>query len=532
MSTFPSFAALAAAVAMLALTGPVSAEPSGKQVRLAAQAVGGNANAEEDQAKKKKKPPNAFQPVAPGKPAAKKQPPAKSQQAKPKVIAKPPVAKAPPAKTAPPAAAMKAVPPAAVVKSASPPPTLGIAPPPRPGQVQPAKKPAPAIGIAPPPLKQTKPVTPVVPPVTQIPATVAKPNLLRPVVKPAPRVEPAVVKQNFKAPPKASVRLDDVKKNRKETVVAGGKVRVIKEEDKRVIVKQGNRTFIRHDESERFRRIAPDARTLRRPDGSYQTVVARRDGVRVYDVADRNGRLLYRSRRYPDGRDVVLIDNRHYYREERYRGRDLALGVGIGLAVGAAIVALAPPVIEIPRERYIVEYDRASDEDIYEALTAPPVERLERIYSLEEVRYSPALRDRMRRVDLENVTFDFGSWEVGADQEQALAKIAGGINRALEANGDEIFMIEGHTDAVGSEDDNLSLSDRRAQAVAEILTTNFGVPPENLVTQGYGEEYLKVQTQEPERANRRIAVRRISPLMSKQFREGAGEQPDPPEQQH
>ena len=32
-------------------------------------------------------------------------------------------------------------------------------------------------------------------------------------------------------------------------------------------------------------------------------------------------------------------------------------------------------------------------------------------------------------------------------------------------------------------------------------------------TQGYGEQYLKVQTQEPSRENRRVAVRRVTPLI-------------------
>ena len=78
-----------------------------------------------------------------------------------------------------------------------------------------------------------------------------------------------------------------------------------------------------------------------------------------------------------------------------------------------------------------------------------------------------------------------------------------------------MFLIEGHTDAVGSDIDNLTLSDRRAEAVADILTETFDVPPENLITQGYGEQYLKVPTRRrPERLNRRVAVRRITPLMS------------------
>ncbi|MCK7475185.1 MAG: OmpA family protein [Rhodopseudomonas palustris] len=72
--------------------------------------------------------------------------------------------------------------------------------------------------------------------------------------------------------------------------------------------------------------------------------------------------------------------------------------------------------------------------------------------------------------------------------------IADGLNRAIERNPREVFLIEGHTDAVGSDVDNLSLSDRRAEAAATLLTQQFGVPAENLTSQGYGEQYLKIQT--------------------------------------
>ena len=78
-----------------------------------------------------------------------------------------------------------------------------------------------------------------------------------------------------------------------------------------------------------------------------------------------------------------------------------------------------------------------------------------------------------------------------------------------------MFLIEGHTDAVGSDIDNLSLSDRRAESVAIILSDEFQVPPENLTTQGYGEQYLKELTNGPSRENRRVAVRRITPLLSR-----------------
>ena len=42
------------------------------------------------------------------------------------------------------------------------------------------------------------------------------------------------------------------------------------------------------------------------------------------------------------------------------------------------------------------------------------------------------------------------------------------------------------------DEDNLSLSDRRAESVAVALSQQFGVPAENLTTQGYGEQCLKV----------------------------------------
>ena len=77
-----------------------------------------------------------------------------------------------------------------------------------------------------------------------------------------------------------------------------------------------------------------------------------------------------------------------------------------------------------------------------------------------------------------------------------------------------MFLIEGHTDAVGNDVDNLSLSDRRAESAATLLTQQFGVPAENLTSQGYGEQYLKEQTDGPSAINRRVTIRNITPLLN------------------
>jgi outer membrane protein OmpA-like peptidoglycan-associated protein len=167
-----------------------------------------------------------------------------------------------------------------------------------------------------------------------------------------------------------------------------------------------------------------------------------------------------------------------------------------------------------PAIAYIVEAQDAQPDAIDDALWAAPVDYIDRPYTLDEIRYSVPLRERMPRVDLDTVTFETGSWEVAPDQVDRLTVIADSINRAVAANPSEVFLVEGHTDAVGSEIDNLSLSDRRAESVALVLTQQFAVPAENLTTQGYGEQYLKVPTQGPDRANRRVTVRRITPLLT------------------
>ncbi|MGE0765643.1 MAG: OmpA family protein [Hyphomicrobiaceae bacterium] len=298
-----------------------------------------------------------------------------------------------------------------------------------------------------------------------------------------------------------------MKRQRVESVSKSG-ARIIQEPGNRTIVRQNNRTIIRHNEGAVFKRFTPGAQSSRRRDGGTETVVARPGGVKVYSEFDKDGHLLRRYRRDRSGRDFVFVDNRRFY-------RNLAVGVGVGALAAAAYVTLAPPVHALPREKYIVEYVDASDDDLYETLTAPPVERLDRGYSLEEIRYSHSLRQRMRRIDLDNINFDTGSFDVAPDQYEKLARIAHVLRRVIDRDPTEVFLIEGHTDAVGSDEDNLSLSDNRAESVARILVEHFEIPIENLATQGYGEQYLKVDTQGAERLNRRVALRRITPLLSR-----------------
>ena len=310
----------------------------------------------------------------------------------------------------------------------------------------------------------------------------------------------------------ATQRYEDVQRNRQESEVNGAR---LFREPGRTIIQEDDRSFIVHDENERFRDLGGPLRSERR-DGVITTIYDRGDGTQIVTVTDDNGRLLRRSRRLRDGRDFILIDNTY---------------AGPPRSYDEEVVYLPPPPLRIARERYIVDADQADENVVYEALTAPPVAPLPRRYTLDEVRNSPDLRAHMRSIDINTINFDSGSFAVSPDQAQRLSLVARQLLRAIQTKPNEVYLIEGHTDAVGSDVDNLSLSDRRAQSVATILTTSYNVPPENLTTQGYGSQYLKVQTQDASRDNRRVTLRRITPLITGQGApQGAAPPPDAPAQ--
>ena len=279
-------------------------------------------------------------------------------------------------------------------------------------------------------------------------------------------------------------------------------VDVLKEIGNRVIIELGGRTMVENTDRSRLRHDARDVYYEDLPRGRTRETIERRNGDRIVTIRNRDGDIIQRSRITPEGREYILnyVDERHYddRREWRDPGEDL------------------PPMrLTIPRNQYILDSESVDDpDDYYEFLEQPPVEPVQRLYSVQEVKRSARVRDIARRVDLDTLTFDTGSAAISRSEVQKLAGVANAMERLLDRNPAETFLIEGHTDAVGSDDSNLALSDERAEAVAEALTDTFGIPPENLTTQGYGEQYLKVDTSGPERQNRRVAIRRITSLVA------------------
>lgn len=282
---------------------------------------------------------------------------------------------------------------------------------------------------------------------------------------------------------------------------------VVEQRGDRVIIDLGGgQIFVEptgRDRDERMLYGANDVEVQNLEGGRTRTIVFRDNGSQIVTVRDRNGEMISRTRILPDGREVVLFDYRY--------DQDVA----------------PPPVVyepgqlpeylrDLPPERYIMEYGESSPQQIQQALVAPALFEPERAYTVEEVTRNQGIRDIVPRIDLDSITFESGSSTISSSQMDELVGLGQAMEGVINQNPNEVYLIEGHTDAVGSDYSNLILSDRRAEAVAVALTYNFNIPPENLITEGYGEQYLKVMTQGSEQQNRRVTVRRITPLLQAQ----------------
>lgn len=104
-------------------------------------------------------------------------------------------------------------------------------------------------------------------------------------------------------------------------------------------------------------------------------------------------------------------------------------------------------------------------------------------------------------VSLADILFDFDKATLRRDVEFNLVKIATILNQFGEMG----VLIEGHTDSIGSEEYNLGLSKRRAQAVYDFLISQ-DVKAERLSWEGYGESRPVADngTDEGRQQNRRV----------------------------
>jgi outer membrane protein OmpA-like peptidoglycan-associated protein len=104
---------------------------------------------------------------------------------------------------------------------------------------------------------------------------------------------------------------------------------------------------------------------------------------------------------------------------------------------------------------------------------------------------------------LNDVLFDTGQATLKPGADRAVDRLA----QYLKDSPGTQVIIEGHTDSVGSDDYNLALSQRRAQAVADALTTR-GVSADRIQAKGLGKSYpvASNDTQAGRQQNRRVEI--------------------------
>lgn len=116
------------------------------------------------------------------------------------------------------------------------------------------------------------------------------------------------------------------------------------------------------------------------------------------------------------------------------------------------------------------------------------------------------LYEQRDQFTLENLLFEYNSAHIYEESYPILNKL---VDYLLN-EGDAQFEIAGHTDDVGSDEDNLILSRNRANAVRDYLIAR-GIEADRLIAMGYGESepIADNETEDGRAKNRRTEVRKL-----------------------
>ena len=105
-----------------------------------------------------------------------------------------------------------------------------------------------------------------------------------------------------------------------------------------------------------------------------------------------------------------------------------------------------------------------------------------------------------------DLLFEFGSDQLADGARLSLMK----LGFLIQKNPDSLFIIEGHTDTIGSDESNMGLSQRRANAVVAWLTNSLHLTPERIRAVGMGKSRPLVNpngTPEEQGLNRRVEIK-------------------------
>ena len=109
------------------------------------------------------------------------------------------------------------------------------------------------------------------------------------------------------------------------------------------------------------------------------------------------------------------------------------------------------------------------------------------------------------------VLFKFGSTEI-ADGDSKMQLDEAGKALSSEILSQYQFEITGHTDSVGSAEFNRQLSEKRSNAIKDMLCEKYGISRDRIVSTGHGESdpVASNDTAEGRSKNRRVVIKRLN----------------------
>ncbi|MDO5606747.1 MAG: DUF4892 domain-containing protein [Paracoccus sp. (in: a-proteobacteria)] len=171
------------------------------------------------------------------------------------------------------------------------------------------------------------------------------------------------------------------------------------------------------------------------------------------------------------------------------------------------------------QQRYLAAKLTRPEGDVYVALYVTTFEPENLTYAQLDVIEVAGMEDRMAvvqsgemeaalardgKIAIYGILFDFDSAQIQPASDEQIGQLAA----LLTGNPDLEVLIVGHTDGQGAFDYNLGLSQRRAQAVADVLTARHGIAAARLTPAGAGmvAPVATNRTEEGRQQNRRVEI--------------------------
>jgi outer membrane protein OmpA-like peptidoglycan-associated protein len=191
----------------------------------------------------------------------------------------------------------------------------------------------------------------------------------------------------------------------------------------------------------------------------------------------------------------------------------IALGAALSMTVGLAVAGEVVSADQISKALQTKPLTRGLSTGSQQIDTATQTKetkfvdglrnRKTRSLSLSEREEIAQIASSKPKIDLE-IRFDYNSADISKDSTQAVQELGKALSQASLKG--QTFVVAGHTDAVGGDEYNQGLSERRADTIKRYLTDKYGINGSDLVTVGYGETKPKDTNAPMDPANRRVQV--------------------------